>query len=443
MINSIHIKNLNGYRNINIDFHRDLTFLVGINGSGKTTVLNIMSCILLGEFEKLQEYIFDEVTILYRTKEENLSQIKVKKRDIDAIEFTWKNETVILDIDEIRLRKLRNMRMHGLTKNSKYDEKLVQQYHKEISQEVNLGFLPLSREINMRKFYDLAEELYLYRQEIENEKNAKNYGGNLEESLIQVEEMIKEQYRKIMLKFEKKNKEIQKKMFECMLEYDETALSLGDLPTEEMIEELKNVLEELGISIPGLKTITTRFLKDMTSLMDTKENQLDEDEKSKLNQRILINMYQITKIRKLCEIVNKFNSFKNIELKTVNMFFQIINEFFKDSNKELIYSNEKGELTFSTQIRGKIYKGYSLGKLSSGEKQLVIFFAYLLFKVGQDSRSTYIIDEPELSLHPAWQRKFTKALLGLNKNVQFIFATHSPEIIGGYRNKAIIMGRDL
>ena len=41
-IDTLVISNLYGYINKEIDFNNDLTLLVGINGSGKTSILNII-----------------------------------------------------------------------------------------------------------------------------------------------------------------------------------------------------------------------------------------------------------------------------------------------------------------------------------------------------------------------------------------------------------------
>lgn len=45
-----------------------------------------------------------------------------------------------------------------------------------------------------------------------------------------------------------------------------------------------------------------------------------------------------------------------------------------------------------------------LSQLSSGEKQLLIIFSFLLFGLSSDEHGIYIIDEPEASLHLAWQK---------------------------------------
>ena len=75
--------------------------------------------------------------------------------------------------------------------------------------------------------------------------------------------------------------------------------------------------------------------------------------------------------------------------------------------------------------------------LSSGEKQIVTFFAYLIFGLQNTNQSLFIVDEPELSLHLYWQRLFVDTILEINPDIQLIFATHAPEIIGKHRDKAV------
>ncbi|HFW6085601.1 TPA: AAA family ATPase, partial [Salmonella enterica subsp. enterica serovar Enteritidis] len=70
--------------------------------------------------------------------------------------------------------------------------------------------------------------------------------------------------------------------------------------------------------------------------------------------------------------------------------------------------------------------------LSSGEKQLLILFIETLLQ--QNKPFIYLTDEPELSLHIAWQRKIIPAIKQLNPNAQIIAATHSPEVASKYRN---------
>ena len=62
---------------------------------------------------------------------------------------------------------------------------------------------------------------------------------------------------------------------------------------------------------------------------------------------------------------------------------------------------------------------------------------YLYFK--DLKNKVILIDEPELSLHPAWQNRVLKLYenFAINNNCQVIIATHSPHIIGSAKNEYI------
>lgn len=71
----------------------------------------------------------------------------------------------------------------------------------------------------------------------------------------------------------------------------------------------------------------------------------------------------------------------------------------------------------------------SPSSLSSGEQHEVVLLYQLLFKV--KPHSLILIDEPELSLHIAWQEQFLKDLAQITSLSDFdvLIATHSPQII--------------
>lgn len=81
-------------------------------------------------------------------------------------------------------------------------------------------------------------------------------------------------------------------------------------------------------------------------------------------------------------------------------------------------------------------------KLSSGEQHLFILFFDLLFRAKTDS--LVLIDEPELSLHIHWQRKFLRILkrtIAANP-VDLLIATHSPDIVFDRRDLSISLKGD-
>jgi len=95
-----------------------------------------------------------------------------------------------------------------------------------------------------------------------------------------------------------------------------------------------------------------------------------------------------------------------------------------DADGNIFFRNKKEEI-------------FSIDEISTGEKTLLSKVLYLYLKKIKDS--VILIDEPELSLHPAWQNRVLKLYENFAKenNCQIIIATHSPHIIGSAKNEYI------
>ena len=63
IIKEVSIKNLYGYLTKTIDFNDDINLIVGINGSGKTSLLNVINWLLTPSFPDLCTNEFDELSI--------------------------------------------------------------------------------------------------------------------------------------------------------------------------------------------------------------------------------------------------------------------------------------------------------------------------------------------------------------------------------------------
>jgi ABC-type transport system involved in cytochrome c biogenesis ATPase subunit len=101
---------------------------------------------------------------------------------------------------------------------------------------------------------------------------------------------------------------------------------------------------------------------------------------------------------------------------------QIINSRFQ--YKQLTIDRNNGMV-----LRVDDGRQLDLEKLSSGEQHELVLIYQLLFKVTPGS--LILIDEPELSLHVAWQKEFIDNLfttIALSEYYSLI-ATHSPQII--------------
>ena len=106
----------------------------------------------------------------------------------------------------------------------------------------------------------------------------------------------------------------------------------------------------------------------------------------------------------------------------VTVLKQIIDDMFMF--KRLMFS-ESGEFNV---VAGD-GKAIPLTKLSSGEQHQLVLLYELLFLVPQGS--LVMIDEPELSLHVTWQRRFIDDIREpvRLRNFDVLIATHSPQIV--------------
>ena len=119
----------------------------------------------------------------------------------------------------------------------------------------------------------------------------------------------------------------------------------------------------------------------------------------------------------------KLNTFQSL-LDRLELLRDIINGKFLF--KRLEYDRDKG-IVFKDSDSGDTV---SLSQLSSGEQHELVLLYDLLMKVS--AKSLVLIDEPEISLHVAWQQSFLDDLdrVASLRGVRFIISTHSPQVIG-------------
>lgn len=104
---------------------------------------------------------------------------------------------------------------------------------------------------------------------------------------------------------------------------------------------------------------------------------------------------------------------------TVNKRF-LFNTLEIDQESGFLFSGSDSDESLSPQ------------ELSSGEQHQLVLMYDLLMKARE--RTLVLIDEPEISLHVAWQKAFLDDLVRISelRNLRFIVATHSPQIIGDW-----------
>lgn len=135
-------------------------------------------------------------------------------------------------------------------------------------------------------------------------------------------------------------------------------------------------------------------------------------------------------IERLEESVETVMNFLN----RVELFHSIITEL-EFTNKEILINGFSG-FFFRLTVPGERF--IENEKLSSGEQHVIVQLYNMLFCKAGDYMLT-LIDEPELSLHPAWITLYYNHLSQIVelRNMQCILATHSADIFNMQWSKCI------
>lgn len=141
----------------------------------------------------------------------------------------------------------------------------------------------------------------------------------------------------------------------------------------------------------------------------------------------------------------KFNDIKTGD--RMRRFTDAFNTMFDD----IAYSKVTNDKNHKSIVFSKYGQTIDIDQLSSGEKQVVYRGCFLLKDKEAMTGAFVFIDEPEISLHPEWQKKILDYYKGIFTNFegvqtsQLFVATHSPFIIHNENrknDKVIILKRD-
>jgi len=445
-INSFKAKGVHDYLNFDIQFFSDLTFLIGINGSGKTSALKLILGLTSPSFNYLNQIDYEYCEVICSTnKEEKDIIIRAEQNKKDSsfiLTLTLSNEFFPSEAIPVK-RFLRNL-------DDPYDPEeisLLEQRHKEFFD--SLDVTKKIRDLATPKFLGLDRRIYegrLIDQRYRNKRftspsyrrrNLEKYLETpaIDSSLEEVQTLVFDYIRKISQQQSQFSEDFKQKIFSQSFSFV-TDYKPGIIPTTEKIEERRqevlNAIENLGIKY--LNYSVNSFFDDILTITKKIESFTEEEKDLTTNTynkeylNILIkwnnNGSQLKRIDDLISYSQEYQK-KITELRSpMKRLENITSNFLKEGKKKLLIELD-GEI--KVELRNK--KTANVFELSSGEKQIIIMIAHLIFEEDQKDSGIFIIDEPELSLHIAWQEIFVNSIIQSSPKTQFILATHSPSII--------------
>ena len=398
-------------------FNNDVNIIIGKNGTGKTTFMNILYSVLSVDLEGINNNDFESVEIFLIDGNKKRT---VKARKIDEKQYPF----VIFEYQ---------------ISQKKYKIRLV---------DSDSGRLPLS--IRKRVQEESSEirgilddlislsSLSVYRMRSEDEYEVRDRHGArvispVDYRLSEILRQLTHYQLELSISAREIATTLQKDVLASILYGKEDADQHGYALEFDKNEEKSRLISAYG-HLNAIDSDVRRKISFHVNSIDTAINELkniENEESSSIKQVAQVDFRSLEALRKTRKIISMSlvaeEKTENI-FSQIKLFLSILKSFIED--KDFIF--ESGDLIIKNKQGVIPYE-----RLSSGEKQLLILLTESLLQ--KQKPHVFLADEPELSLHIQWQRMVIPAIRQLNPQAQVIAATHSPEVASKYQDSIFDM----
>lgn len=431
MIKRISAKGLFGLYDYDIPFSEEpaVKILTGPNGYGKTTLLLAISHLYKGDFwyfhflnfQELRVYLsepaIEQQIVIKKQIAENSSQEVIKQQDFLVVnEFDDTDEEIYEEVitlqdnkgNEIESVIIREAYIQELLSSFKRrmlhdsrgfkDEDLFLMYYDSIEDDY-IQFHSKNISLALQEY----ETMYLPAQRVYNREQVGTRGRMSRSYTYEIDHVndeISGLYRRAQNRFAASSQRID-------ATYISRLIQRRDSYSKDELQDKLNALKE---RIDGFKQL------NLISNMELLDYSLDDDNSYQEYKKVMT-LY-------VDDMNEKMNMFEALYQK-ISLYKRIVTT--KVLSEKTIDFCENGLKV--TNVNGRELN--DLHKLSSGEQNLLILYYNLIFR--SNKKTILMIDEPENSLHVAWQSKMLEDYIEMSDTTgcQIILATHSPTFIDG------------
>lgn len=237
----------------------------------------------------------------------------------------------------------------------------------------------------------------------------KNYGMPVESSALKAEILILDNAEYIEMKIEVEND--------------------GRIRSNIHPDDLKVIYNKVDVSFKKPKIVSATAI-----IADEKKNPREQSKDlSEIIPQLLVNI-KAQDDAFVADYVREHKNIPEVNVSKLQRFTGAFEKMFDGTKtfKTVRPQNEELKIIFTDKNGDDV----GLDTFSTGEKQIIYRVGHLLKDLENLNDALILIDEPETSLHPKWQRKYVQFLMDVfnGLNIQFIIATHSPYILQGLKN---------
>jgi predicted ATP-binding protein involved in virulence len=443
-------KDVHGYLNFDIKPDPDLTFLHGINGQGKTTAIRAVVALMNFELTWLAKCRYGEMNLVLSDENKRIT-ISTTKKDgqlFFRVQRGSFDQRMTVDLPPEDFFKDKH--------NQKIDDEVILRHAQYTTND--------SRFAIVRFFQTLKKPLYLgldrttlnlaqddNRPQLVDRRREINSRTHLDASLLDAEEIARDAYSEYQRARETAAAQIREQIPLILFRPIEgPSIWARPFQTEKsemrrslaLLRSMRSRILDSYVTLATNKSEIHQVISDyFDKLIAAKERALDLNFRSdfKVSSREMEVLIEVNRleaslpfIERIQTLLENFREGQEQSYAAFSLYTNVVNGFISDSNKHI-------EFSASGRIVLRLPNGDEgdVRQLSSGERQLFVLLTHLAFRNQKAGRDILIIDEPELSLHIAWQMQFVEAIQKVSPSTQIILATHSPSIILDRNEKCV------
>lgn len=422
-----------GYFDYSIDFHDTVTILHGLNGCGKTTMLQTINAVFNKEMDTIKSTDLQSVSFFFSTG----AILKIDRKKI-YLDPEKEKATGIIYLAYSIIENGKETVFDSFENTDEYQD-IVKRFLK--------GYrpFPFLERINESTWYDRKRETKLNLEEVIAEYGTiifRRYSREyLEDDIPQpvqdilasmdvrliaadrltVAKRVERQYGEDNIKIERRvnliAKDLSQKIRDTIQQYAQLSQAKDrTFPLRAIKQSSPLTVDEIKSKMIELESKRKEFVD--TGILEEEQDDIgihDLLDAITESNRQNLSLYAIDTEEKL----NALSSLSS----SINLFRNLIDKNF--NNKRIVFNKDYGFRFVAIYSDSTILPQ----SLSSGEQHELVMFYDLIFNASENT--LILIDEPELSLHIKWQLDYVDELLQIISATKFsaVLATHSPQII--------------
>jgi predicted ATP-binding protein involved in virulence len=445
-VTNFRVQGLHGHRSISIPIRDNKLVLVGENGSGKTTIINLMYYLLSRQWEKLSSYVFESIEITINGEVLALSREILKaSRARDRFRARAKHFSPYPDV--VLTKIMDELLARGLPTAPYEVDRLAARISMEYGLPASLAedyILTLSGEEMTtaerpifevgKRMRELVQEQILYLP-----------------TYRRIEQDLKTIFPNMEIDHDKLQKRLPRPDGSNYIELVEFGMQDVDKNISDKMSELKEFIRSRLNKLTGsylrevisgaYKSFKTEDLERIsTAALDSIIARIGEDilpdfEKNRMRAILgeIKSKRQVSGDHKviahfLLKLIDVYEEQQQKE-ENIRRFIEVCNQYLKATNKRIDFNNNTFEISIvlaDLETSQEDHPTIKMRQLSSGEKQIVSLFSHLFLSGIEEF--FVLIDEPDLSLSVMWQQRLLPDILSIAKCTGLVAVTHSPFI---------------